>query len=387
MQQNYEGDHTNLEENKQDEGDSTDKKADLMPNSTEHEQIDEVNLTKHEENKKDEEDSTDDLVDFMPKSTEQPVQQETLIQNGKEKPELTKDSNKSVEEESILEQSSDLLQPAVPITGSNCKLLPPQGGRQMSSNETYDQLEKNISGFAKDSIVRVTMMHLNIAENCIFVGKWNDDTIPIKKLLACQMSLEKLHRFPDFGETFAVYDAQEQIIPRVLINALTEGGGYDAYLLDYGEHIHLTGDEEIFELSPEVKALHAEAIRCYLPNRDISSMREFIYKNISLRILNINNKELVAELVEGAQSDDGSSEKRENSKEQGKLEAKSKQEPESDPMKCHQKLSAADMEMLENYETGTSNAVKAVLGFIPKDDKRLCRHYDPKLGGCFKGKI
>lgn len=387
MQQNYKGDHTNLEENKQDEGDSTDKKADLMPNSTEHEQIDEVNLTKHEENKKDEEDSTDEEVDFMPKSTEQPVQQETLIQNGKEKPEMTKDSNKGVEEESILEQSSDLLQPAVPITGSKCKLLPPQGGRQMSSNETYDQLKKNISGFAKDSIVRVTMMHLNIAENCIFVGKWSDDTIPIKKLLACQMSLEKLHRFPDFGETFAVYDAQEQIIPRVLINALTEGGGYDAYLLDYGEHIHLTGDEEIFELSPEVKALPAEAIRCYLPNRDISSMREFIYKNISLRILNINNKELVAELVEGPQSDDGSSEKRENSKEQGKLEAKSKQEPESDPMKCHQKLSAADMEMLENYETGTSNAVKAVLGFIPKDDKRLCRHYDPKLGGCFKGKI
>lgn len=318
----------------------------------------------------------------MPKTIEQ---QEALISNGKEKSEMATDTNKSVKEESVLERSLDLAQPAVPLTGSKSKLLPPQGGRQMSSNATYDQLEKNISGFAKKSIVRVTMMHLNIAENCIFVAKWSDDTIPIKKLLACQMSLQKLNRLPDFGEPFAVYDAQEQIIPRVLINAHTEGGGYDAYLLDYGEHIHLTGDEVIYALSPEVKALPAEAIRCYLPKKDVSSMREFMYKNISLRILNNNNRELVAEIVEGVQSDDGNSENRENSKEQRIVETK--EQPENESVKCHQKLSDADMEMLKDYETGTSNAVKAVLGFIPKDDKRLCRHYDPKLGGCFKGKI
>lgn len=355
-------------------------------------QNDEVNHTNLNGNIQDEGESTDKEVDLMPKRIEKPVQQEAIKLNGKEKPELEKDTNKSFEGESILEQSSDLAQPAVPFTGSKSKLLPPQGGRQMSSNATYDQLEKNISAFAKDSIVRVAMTHLNIAENCIFVGKWSDDTTAIKKLLSCQMSLQELHKLPDFGETFAVYDAQEQTIPRVLINAHTEGGGYDAYLLDYGEHIHLTGDEVIYALSPEVKALPAEAIRCYLPNRDVSSMREFIFKNISLRILNNNNKELVAEIVESVQSDDGNSENRQNSnsKEQRRVEtcsAKPKEEPETESIKCHQKLSDADMEMLENYETGTSNAVKAVLGFIPKDDKRLCRHYDPKLGGCFKGKI
>lgn len=344
-------------------------------------------------------------IDLMPKSIDQPenpmakiieidVKQMELMPRIEDTSELPKNTKMIFEEESNVEQISVSAVPVVPITGRDCKLLPPKGGRQMSSNATYEQLVKNISEFRKNCIVRVTMMHLNIAENCIFVGKWGADTTPIKKLLACQMSLQELHRLPDYGETFAVYDAQEQIIPRVLINAHTEGGGYDAYLLDYGEHIHLTGDEVIFALSPEVKDLPAEAIRCYIPNREISLMREFIYKNISLRILNSNNNELVAEFLEESQADEGSSENLENTKEHTAEThlVKSNQEPfegksQNKSKKNVQKLSDAEMAMLENCEPGTSNALKAVLGFIPTDDKRICRHYDPKLGGCFKGNV
>lgn len=347
----------------------------------------------------------DQQVDTMPKIIEQlvhpiPEAEEIDVQQTEPSPQidetsvLPKNTKKILEEDSSVGQNSLLAVPVVPINGSDCKLLPPKGGRQMSSNATYDQLVKNISDFAKDSTVIVTMMHLNIAENCIFVGKWGTDTTPIKKLLACQMSLQQLHQLPDFGETFAVYDAQDQIIPRVLINRHTEGGGYDAYLLDYGEHIHLTGDEVIFELSPEVKALPAEAIRCYILNRDISSMREFIYKNISLRILDIKKNELVAEFLEDSQSDEGSSNNIDNTGEHPTETplVKSNQEPternsESKSEINVQKLSDAEMAMLEDRDPGTSSAVKAVLGFIPTDDKRICRHYDPKLGGCFKGNV
>lgn len=36
-------------------------------------------------------------------------------------------------------------------------------------------------------------------------------------------------------------------------------------------------------------------------------------------------------------------------------------------------------------DAGTSNAMVAVTGYNPQDDARICRHYDPTTGGCFKG--
>lgn len=37
-------------------------------------------------------------------------------------------------------------------------------------------------------------------------------------------------------------------------------------------------------------------------------------------------------------------------------------------------------------DTGcTQNAMVAVMGYSPQDDKRICQFYDPKTGGCFKG--
>ncbi|XP_030554145.1 uncharacterized protein LOC115757851 [Drosophila novamexicana] len=295
--------------------------------------------------------------------------------------------------------------PKLPIPPRQAKLLPPNGGRQMTSNETYDQLLKNISSFAEDSIVQVTMMHLNIAENCIFVAKWGLESTPLKKLLACQMPIQELNQLPDFGEIFAVYDAQEQIIPRVVINAHTEGGGYDAYLLDYGEHIHLDDEEVIFALPNEVKMLPAEAVRCFVRNREVGSMRRFTYKNVRVRVLENSGNDLVVDLMEDGHPE----EKTQSSNRFASLEntrkinlgidleeqAKPKETnivKETQSAKTEQqlaeptlKLCPADLEMLENIECGTSDALKAVLGFKPTDDQRICRHYDPKIKGCFKG--
>ncbi|XP_052898502.1 uncharacterized protein LOC128305200 isoform X1 [Anopheles moucheti] len=44
-----------------------------------------------------------------------------------------------------------------------------------------------------------------------------------------------------------------------------------------------------------------------------------------------------------------------------------------------------ELEQLDNISQSTTNAMKAVLGYVPKDDERLCKHYDPKTKGCFKG--
>lgn len=49
-------------------------------------------------------------------------------------------------------------------------------------------------------------------------------------------------------------------------------------------------------------------------------------------------------------------------------------------------LTKEEMDILyEEPEMMTTNAMKAVHGFEPQDDKRNCPHYDPRTGRCFKG--
>lgn len=48
-------------------------------------------------------------------------------------------------------------------------------------------------------------------------------------------------------------------------------------------------------------------------------------------------------------------------------------------------LTKEQLDELYEEPLGTENALKAVMGYVPKDDRRICRHYDPKLKGCFKG--
>lgn len=49
-------------------------------------------------------------------------------------------------------------------------------------------------------------------------------------------------------------------------------------------------------------------------------------------------------------------------------------------------LTQEQLEMLyEEPEIVTTNALKAVLNYVPQDDSRICQHYDPRTGRCFKG--
>ncbi|KAL7738574.1 hypothetical protein ACLKA6_006874 [Drosophila palustris] len=293
--------------------------------------------------------------------------------------------------EIITNSPEQMFKPVLPISPRKSDLLAPKGGREMSSNEIYDQVLKNISNFPNNSIVRAKMMHINILEKCIFVAKWGAESTRLRKLMACEIPVKQLDQLPDFGEIFGVYDSQDQIILRVLINAHTEGGGYDAYLLDYGEHIHLNGNEVIFGLPDDVVALPAEAIRCYVENNNVDYMRQFIYKDVRLHILCNDGFHLEVELLEDDvqlenQINTNSQQEKDN-KEQVESTRKLSQSNEQDveSIKSTMKLSQREMEMLEYNEPSTCDAVKAVLGFNPTDDMRICRHYDPKTGGCFKG--
>lgn len=48
-------------------------------------------------------------------------------------------------------------------------------------------------------------------------------------------------------------------------------------------------------------------------------------------------------------------------------------------------LTQEELDELNEEPLNTENALEAVMGYIPKDDKRICRFSDPKTNACFKG--
>lgn len=44
-----------------------------------------------------------------------------------------------------------------------------------------------------------------------------------------------------------------------------------------------------------------------------------------------------------------------------------------------------DLDDLYEEPLNTENALEAVMGYIPQDEKRICKFFDPKTNACFKG--
>ncbi|XP_017093354.2 tudor domain-containing protein krimp [Drosophila bipectinata] len=341
--------------------------------------------------------------------------------------------------------------PQLPIKQRERSLLPPKGGSQRTSNEIYEQIIKNMLDFPQKTTVTATVMNRNIADDCFFVAKWGPESKPIQKLLEGQVPLEEVDQLPDYGDIFAVYDCTSSCIPRVAINAAAEDGTYEAYLVDYGEHIRLMGNETIFLLPDNIKKLPAEAVKCHLTNGDVDSMSKFVYQDIEMKILDNNGIDLVVELLyqdpkqlgqqkstneldsvhdsakdsnnnltskdatsDGDKDDDSTKEFSKNCTKNSSdvstngstersssgaftedftkgssqsFDKESGMEYTSTPQapRTSVKVTEEQMAILNEIEEGTSDPLKALLGFHPTDEQRICRHYDPALNGCFKG--
>ncbi|XP_043643466.1 uncharacterized protein LOC122613381 [Drosophila teissieri] len=253
--------------------------------------------------------------------------------------------------------------PQLPKTTRNRSLLPPKGGTETTSFGIYNQILKNMTAFPANTVVSAVLVHVNLEDNCVYVAKWGTSSMRIQQLLQRQLSLQELEQLPDYGDIFAVHDGTDNIISRITINSSSVGGGYDAYLIDYGEHTHLDGNETIYKLPDDIERLPAEAIRCDLINCDIGNMSRFLYQFIKIRVHQNNGTILVVEPVNDSIS-----------------------RPTDTPSsKLPAGITEEDMAMLNEIGESTSDPLKAVLGFHPKDEQRICRHYDPKLNGCFKG--
>lgn len=51
----------------------------------------------------------------------------------------------------------------------------------------------------------------------------------------------------------------------------------------------------------------------------------------------------------------------------------------------HDSLTQEELDELYEEPLNTENALEAVMGYTPQDEKRICKFYNPKTNACFKG--
>uniref|UniRef100_A0A1I8NQ49 C3H1-type domain-containing protein n=1 Tax=Stomoxys calcitrans TaxID=35570 RepID=A0A1I8NQ49_STOCA len=164
---------------------------------------------------------------------------------------------------------------------------------------------------------------------------------------------------------------------------------WPCYLLDFGEVQNMKMGDIKYKLTDKQKNIPALALLCQLRLRDSLTklqrkLQDMEYQQCHLKIIDIKDEKLIVDLVSEemskpdrnpiAQSDNIRKETnpfREATAKKGKRSPK--------------ELTEEELQMLHEETPCTSNALTAVMGYNPKDEKRICRFYDPKTESCFKG--
>lgn len=172
---------------------------------------------------------------------------------------------------------------------------------------------------------------------------------------------------------------------RIMTEQQTGKKYWPCYLLDTGEIFHLLPDHITFILQEADTKLPALAILCKLKidNNSLQAkqllqkeLMDLEFKTCTLEI--VNARESILQVKFSKPDADVN------------LNTAAAASPETNPFrKCKYStdmFSKQDIALLyEEHSMVTSNPMKAVMGYDPQDDRRICRFYDPKTDSCFKG--
>lgn len=239
--------------------------------------------------------------------------------------------------------------------------------------------------YKEETIIDGVITHIKENEDLTFYiidksSEFRESIVDLSKTL----DLRQYNDLPPANEIFGF--VLEQHIFRAVRNAKIvydielENEICPVYLLDTGEIIYLKVSDDItYKLTNTQKKIPSLAIQCKLkcsknnPFDNISVLKEmlkkFEHKNCRLKVLNTEKNTLYVELIDTCDSPIKSIDEHCFKKETA----------------LNNKITNAELDMLHEENFSTSNVMKAVMGHDPQDDKRICRFYNPKTGGCFKG--
>ncbi|XP_055523580.1 uncharacterized protein LOC129717590 isoform X2 [Wyeomyia smithii] len=170
---------------------------------------------------------------------------------------------------------------------------------------------------------------------------------------------------------------------RAVHNRLPALGMVTLKLLDTGEVLPYADSMTLYELSEYYQSFRSLAVRCRFVGRNGKKaaknipqyLRDNMYVNMKYEVHKVDGSVLHVSLE--------AAEHRGIMKRMKRAEETAQAVPE---YKISEKtLTAEERAILYEDTECTTNAMKATMGFVPKDDSRICPHYDPKIEGCFKG--
>jgi krimper len=155
-------------------------------------------------------------------------------------------------------------------------------------------------------------------------------------------------------------------------------------LIDTGEsfvqEILEIPDNSVFELPEALGKIPGRAVECKLQRLEVDhsfdSAFEFIadklYEKVTLEVVGVAEDNVLLVNVSQFVSESISQENATAS-------------PQPPQRFTKEILTEREREILEEEPLNTGNPQVAIQGFVTRDDHRLCKFYDPKIGGCFKG--
>lgn len=205
--------------------------------------------------------------------------------------------------------------------------------------------------------------------------------------------------YPCIYETFYVQMADDELFYRcirLMVDVDLDPTNFmKLYLLDTGETFTIPisnlPNGAFYEMPEAIKKVPPLAMKCCINEIEVETSEDnFLLKNLfnkfTFEVMEIDHEKLYVNILPfmdelTCSEDESSSEEEEIVVE---LEALPSIKKEEDAI-TKEYFTKEELEMLEEKPLNTEDALVAVQGFHTKDDERICKFYDPQIGGCWKG--
>lgn len=312
---------------------------------------------------------------------------------------------------------------------TNLSILPAEENEENENSGkelcAIEYLKKNISKYKVGSLIKGSVTYiLNLDTLYFYICDAESKEFQQIANLKNMIHLKQYTETPPKDEVFGL------VLDNTILRAIRIKSSEiktQVLLLDFGETATITDADVTYRLPTEIKRIPAQAILCKLtgisgrkniPHKELQiCLQELEYESTTFIIKSKQEREgtLLLELFEETSTitpltpTSASIETSTNRKEcvdkinntnpfKTTTEFTIDDSDEAIPLCALPKnpiftegnglpngLTAEEMDSLAEEPLNTSNAMKAVLGYSPKDEERLCRFYDPKTGACFKG--
>lgn len=225
----------------------------------------------------------------------------------------------------------------------------------------------------------------------------------INLLTTLNGNCKKVEGIPDPKEVFGLI-IDNQLFRTVRENTKDVKEKYLACLLEFGEVTEIHNQSEMFHLPQRYRDIPAQAVKCELVSVNGNSdceLRAALLRHecnkAKFTVVRKDDSILYMNLLEEELNTTPSPEKK-VVEEEVKPTAppalnietnpfiRGNVYPDADAVLERNGLTAAQLdELYEEPVIQTSNAMKAVMGYDPKDDRRICKFYNPVTKSCFKG--